>query len=102
MTQKSRRKVLKGIAATVPATWATPVVQSVVTPAHAATTPDGTFVPNCSSPPDSPENVENGICADLDIFGDIADCVECNDRISEWLRICGSQPIVRPRCEAVM
>ncbi len=35
MTQESRRKVLKGLAVTVPAVWATPVVESIILPAHA-------------------------------------------------------------------
>ena len=37
MTWQSRRKVLKGLAVSVPVTWATPVVESVRVPAHAAT-----------------------------------------------------------------
>ena len=39
MTQESRRKVLKGIAVTLPATWITPVVESVILPAHAGGSP---------------------------------------------------------------
>jgi hypothetical protein len=35
MNKKSRRNVLKGLAVGVPATWAKPVVDSVVLPAHA-------------------------------------------------------------------
>ena len=35
MAQESRRKVLKGLAVTVPAVWATPVVESIILPAHA-------------------------------------------------------------------
>ena len=40
MTQRSRRKVLKGLAVTLPAAWATPVVESVITPAHAGVSGD--------------------------------------------------------------
>ncbi|MDA9983328.1 hypothetical protein N9H39_11535 [Gammaproteobacteria bacterium] len=35
MTKESRRNVLKGLAVTVPAVWATPVVESIILPAHA-------------------------------------------------------------------
>jgi hypothetical protein len=41
MTQKSRRKVLKGLAITMPAIWVTPVVESVILPAHAGTDMSG-------------------------------------------------------------
>ncbi len=37
MTQQPRRKVLKGLAITLPTAWATPVVESVILPAHAET-----------------------------------------------------------------
>lgn len=37
MTQESRRRIIKGLAITLPATWATPVVESVILPAHAGT-----------------------------------------------------------------
>lgn len=37
MTQKSRRVLLKGLAATLPAAWSRPIVESVVLPAHAQT-----------------------------------------------------------------
>ena len=45
MTKKSRRKALKGLAISVPAVWAKPVLDSVVLPAHASTTcdPSGCF-----------------------------------------------------------
>jgi len=38
MAKKTRRDVLKGLAFTLPAAWATPVVKSVVLPAHAQAT----------------------------------------------------------------
>ncbi len=38
MNKKSRRQVLKGLAVTAPVAWATPVVESVILPAHGATT----------------------------------------------------------------
>ena len=41
MTKKSRRKVLKGLAISLPTVSATPAVESVITPAHAHTS-------NCS------------------------------------------------------
>ena len=41
MTQKSRRTVLKGLAITMPAIWVTPVVESVILPAHAGTDMSG-------------------------------------------------------------
>jgi hypothetical protein len=41
MPQYSRRKLLKGLAVTLPAVWSRPVVESVVLPAHAATTEVG-------------------------------------------------------------
>ena len=40
MRQESRRKILKGLAVTIPATWVTPVVESVISPAHARSSPD--------------------------------------------------------------
>lgn len=38
MSKQSRRKALKALAVGAPVTWANPVVESVVLPAHAATT----------------------------------------------------------------
>jgi len=60
MTQKSRRKVLKGLAITLPAAWATPVVESVVAPAHARTSPGecSGCVITCTSP--TSEAVQDG------------------------------------------
>ena len=43
MTEESRRKVLKGLAVTVPVVWATPVVESVILPAHAHVSNCGKF-----------------------------------------------------------
>ncbi len=37
MKKQSRRNILKGLAVGTPAVWAKPVVDSVVLPAHAAT-----------------------------------------------------------------
>jgi hypothetical protein len=39
MSKKSRREVLKGIAVGAPVVWAKPVVDSVVLPVHADTSP---------------------------------------------------------------
>lgn len=41
MSQESRRKLLKGLAVTLPAAWTTPMVESIVLPAHAQTSPGG-------------------------------------------------------------
>ncbi len=38
MNKKSRRNILKGLAVGAPAVWAKPVVDSIVLPAHGATT----------------------------------------------------------------
>jgi hypothetical protein len=38
MTKKTRRNVLKGLAVTLPGAWTAPIVDSVILPAHAATT----------------------------------------------------------------
>jgi hypothetical protein len=40
MSRSSRRKLLKGIALSLPAAWSAPVVQSVILPAHAQTSGD--------------------------------------------------------------
>ena len=37
MIRRSRRRVLKGVAVSLPVSWATPVVQLVATPVHAQT-----------------------------------------------------------------
>ncbi len=47
MNKKSRRKVLKGLAIGLPATWATPVVESILLPAHAGTSAPCTAPPGC-------------------------------------------------------
>lgn len=41
MNRDNRRTLLKGVAITLPAAWAPPVVNSIVLPAHAQTSPDG-------------------------------------------------------------
>ncbi|HSH40935.1 MAG TPA: hypothetical protein VK973_02290 [Arenicellales bacterium] len=46
MTRRSRRRLLKGLALTLPAAWSRPIVESVVLPAHAQTS-----VPGCSADP---------------------------------------------------
>jgi hypothetical protein len=38
MTQKTRRKTLKGLAITVPTVWSAPIIQSITLPAHAGMT----------------------------------------------------------------
>jgi hypothetical protein len=43
MTQNSRRRVLKGLAISLPATWSAPLVKSVLLPAHAQTS--GCYAP---------------------------------------------------------
>ena len=45
MTEKSRRTVLKGLAITMPAVWATPIVESVILPAHAGGSIDCSRLP---------------------------------------------------------
>jgi hypothetical protein len=57
LTKESRRNVLKGLAVTVPAVWATPIVESVILPAHAG----GSFIP-CKVDGDCPDGF-NG-CGD--------------------------------------
>lgn len=44
MTKEHRRKILKGLAVTLPAAWSAPLVKSVVLPAHAQTS-------QCEAPP---------------------------------------------------
>lgn len=44
MTRKSRRKVLKDLAITLPAAWSTPMVESIILPAHAQTSPSCSVV----------------------------------------------------------
>lgn len=39
MAKESRRRLLQGLAVTLPAAWTRPVVESVVLPAHAAVSP---------------------------------------------------------------
>lgn len=39
MTQKTRRRALKGLAITVPAAWTAPIVNSVILPVHAQMSP---------------------------------------------------------------
>lgn len=40
MTETTRRKAIKGLAATAPVLWAKPIVDSVMLPVHAQTSPD--------------------------------------------------------------
>jgi hypothetical protein len=47
MKKESRRKLLKGLAITLPAAWTTPMVEAIVLPAHAATSPV-----DCTAPED--------------------------------------------------
>ena len=78
MTHNSRRKVLKGIAVTLPAVWTVPVVESVILPVHAGTSTA------CSI-----EDIDT-ICAGLDPFSNENDCTECNERLLE----CGSDLVI--------
>lgn len=41
MSRRSRRRLLKGLALTLPAAWSRPIVESVVLPAHAQTSGPG-------------------------------------------------------------
>lgn len=41
MIRDTRRTLLKGLAVTLPAAWTRPVVESVILPAHAQTSPSG-------------------------------------------------------------
>jgi hypothetical protein len=45
MTQESRRALVKGLAVTLPAAWTAPVVESIILPAHAQTSPGGCGAP---------------------------------------------------------
>ena len=84
MTKQSRRKVLKGLAVTLPAVWATPLVESVVLPAHANTSL------NCG-PFSTPDEAREALCDDLDL-NEPDECLECQDRFKE----CGLQ--TSPAC----
>jgi hypothetical protein len=59
MNKKSRRNILKGLAVTTPAVWASPVVESVVLPSHAQT---------------SGSDNSDDICPTLTISGFTVDC----------------------------
>lgn len=39
MSQNSRRRLLQGLVVTLPAAWSRPIVESIVLPAHAQTSP---------------------------------------------------------------
>lgn len=43
MTSRTRRNLLKGLTVSAPAAWTTPLVQSIILPAHAQTSPCGTL-----------------------------------------------------------
>lgn len=45
MSQEPRRRLLKGLAVTLPAAWSAPVVESIILPAHAQTSPAGCGAP---------------------------------------------------------
>ena len=79
MSQESRRIVLKGLAISLPATWATPLVESVILPAHAGTSIDCEFF-------QSEEEAIKAVCSDLDVRTNQEDCNECSKRLKE----CGS------------
>ena len=84
MKQKSRRKVLKGLAVTLPATWVTPIVEGVILPAHAQTS---AICDNADS-----------LCDDLNVQND-PECLECQDRIRSFIEACGEQNApLAPRC----
>lgn len=52
MSQESRRSLLKGLALTLPVAWTTPVVESIVLPAHAQTSPACDAPPGCYDVPE--------------------------------------------------
>jgi hypothetical protein len=52
LSQESRRKLLKGLALALPAAWTTPVVESIVLPAHAQTSPACDAPPGCYDIPE--------------------------------------------------
>lgn len=47
MTKYHRRRLLKSIGIALPAAWSTPVVQSIVLPAHAQMSPPESSTPGC-------------------------------------------------------
>lgn len=57
MTKQSRRNLLKGLAVSAPAAWSTPLVTSVILPAHAQTSPCD---PSLSCSTDDPSD-ETGV-----------------------------------------
>lgn len=66
MTRQSRRRVLKGLAVTLPATWATPMVKSVLLPAHAQTSGIcGIYAASLENPSYTGGSDNLRICADV-------------------------------------
>lgn len=57
MTKRTRRNLLKGLAVSAPAAWSTPLVTSVILPAHAQTSPCGSSL-SCST--DNPFSETDG------------------------------------------
>lgn len=63
MTKQSRRNLLKGLAVSAPAAWSTPLVTSVILPAHAQTSPCD---PSLSCSTDDPVRAPGGGSLDGD------------------------------------
>jgi hypothetical protein len=61
MTKQSRRNLLKGLAVSAPAAWSSPLVTSVILPAHAQTSPCG---PSLSCSTDDPVRVSDDTVLD--------------------------------------
>jgi len=76
MSQLSRRKVLKGLTIALPVVWCTPIAESVITPAHATTSPD-------CGPFGSQEEAFAALCDGLDVQNNLKDCEECAHRFDQ-------------------
>ena len=88
MNKKLRRKVLRGMAVSVPVAWSAPIVQSVVLPAHAATS----FDRFCESDP-SGNHGQGGMAPFLLAPGCVAVVYE-DDRVCDhtvWDSTCTSR-----------
>ncbi len=60
MTKRTRRNLLKGLAVSAPAAWSTPLVTSVILPAHAQTSPCGPSLSCSTDDPVSETTVATG------------------------------------------
>lgn len=60
MTKRTRRNLLKSLAVSAPAAWSTPLVTSVILPAHAETSPCGSSLSCSTDDPVSETTVATG------------------------------------------